>query len=239
MTKFAIVIATYQRKDGSTLELITRCLESISKQTHNTYKVFLIGDRYENQEEFKNLGKGLIDPKKIHRLNLPVAKERDKYKTPNLKRVLWSYGGCNASNTGIDLALKEGYEYICRLDHDDYWGPDHLKNFNECIEKHKPGFICSVSTHIGGRKLPHITKPGKFQQFYPKSGHLIKSSSCVNQKIIPLRTRNLYEIEGKLGLPGDADFWNRLSPYLQKNKLGSFIVNETTCFHDQEGHTKR
>jgi glycosyltransferase involved in cell wall biosynthesis len=50
--KLSIVIATYQRKDGSTPRLLTRALDSIFSQTYQNFKIYLIGDRYENNDEF-------------------------------------------------------------------------------------------------------------------------------------------------------------------------------------------
>jgi 3-oxoacyl-[acyl-carrier-protein] synthase-3 len=48
MTKFSIVIPTYQRKDGSTPFYLKRCLDSIFKQDYSNFKIFIIGDKYEN-----------------------------------------------------------------------------------------------------------------------------------------------------------------------------------------------
>ena len=47
--------------------------------------------------------------------------------------ALWSYGGVNAMNYGVTKSLENGYEYICHLDHDDWWLPNHLFEINKCI----------------------------------------------------------------------------------------------------------
>jgi glycosyltransferase involved in cell wall biosynthesis len=103
--KISIVIATYQRKDGSTPKYLTRALDSVFNQTHQDFKIFLIGDKYEDNDEIiKIVSK--YDNSKLHFLNLEVAKERDFYTD---KWAIWSYGGVNAINTGIDISLSEGY----------------------------------------------------------------------------------------------------------------------------------
>jgi glycosyltransferase involved in cell wall biosynthesis len=234
MTKFAIVTATYRRPDGKTPFYLNRALDCVLKQTHTNYKVFLIGDRYDNQDEFASFGNGFTD-ENLYKENLTVAAERDIYTN---KEILWKYGGCNASNHGIDVALSQGFEYICRLDHDDRWTPNHLKNFDELVKLHNPMWMCSRSTHIRGT-LPTQRGDGKFAEFYPAPASLIKSSTCINQKVIPLRTRNIYQQTGKVGRSADSDLWERISKYMKENELKGYLVNEVTCYHDEEGYSIR
>lgn len=235
MTKFGIVITTYQRKDGKTPGYLSRCLESIRDQSYQNYKVFLIGDRYESQDEFDNFGSGIIENEKLYKNNLEFAAERDFY--GNNKNALWSYGGCNASNIGIDEALRDHeIEYICRLDHDDYWGKDHLQNFVKAIIEVSPDWMCSVSKYLNG-ELPALNDGPWIYPFLPRPESCIKSSTCINQRTIDLRTRDLYKETGRVLLPGDGDLWARSAEYILKNNLKSIVVNKLTCFHDEEGYS--
>ncbi len=237
MNKIGIVISTYQRPDGRTPELLSRCLNSIKDQKYQNYKVFLIGDKYEDDNEFNTFGVDTIDLEKLYKRNLEFAKERDKYSNTN-KNALWSYGGVNAANTGIDKALEDDeIDYICRLDHDDYWGPSHLDNFNNLIEKMSPDWMCSVSTYINGY-LPSINNRHKTVPFLPGHALCIKSSTCINQRTIPLRTIDLYKEFGEVRLPADADLWERTTIFIKENSLKSIAINELTCFHDEEGYSK-
>ena len=127
--------------------------------------------------------------------------------------------------------------YICRLDHDDYWGSSHLSNFNELIVSSSPDWICSVSSYLNGR-LPSVNSNSKVIPFLPGYTLCIKSSTCINQRTIPLRTRNLFKETGKVGLPGDGDLWERTKKYIRENSLKSMLINELTCFHDEEGYSK-
>ena len=115
MEPLGIVISTYQRPDGKTPELLTRTLNCVLNQSYDNWKVFLIGDKYNDSNEFEQLS-SLIPENKIISLNLPVAVERERY--PNGGRNLWHSGGANATNIGIELAVNSGYHYICHLDHD-------------------------------------------------------------------------------------------------------------------------
>ena len=236
MTHFAICIATYKRMDGKTPELLKRTLESINKQFHYNWKVFLIGDLYENEDEFLEITKDF--PKgKIYQENLKVAVEREKYYPHNLN-ALWSFGGTNAVNYAIDVAIYQGYQYICRIDHDDYWREDHLANFDKVIKETGAKFICSKAKHFNGAVLPYIPITDAVVDYYPEPSGVVKSSTCVHVDI-PIRTRDLYGFHGKdFKGAGDEDFWERVSMYLKGHHLVSKCWNDITCFHDQEGYIK-
>jgi glycosyltransferase involved in cell wall biosynthesis len=240
MIKFGIVIATWQRPDGMSLPYLQRCLESINLQTHKNYKVFLIGDKYEDNEEFIKLATTIIPQDKIYFENLPNAKERELYYPHDLES-LWKYGGLTAVNYGLDKSVEEGFDFICRLDHDDAWGQDHLENFNECISTTGAQFVCSLSTYMSPNsilpQIPHTTE--KYIPFIPKPGKMIKSSACFNQKLIPFRSRNILEETGERGDAGDFQLWGMVGKYIQDNNISSYLVNRLTCGHDTEGYTKK
>jgi glycosyltransferase involved in cell wall biosynthesis len=212
-------------------------LESIANQTHATYKVYLIGDRYENDAEFQSLGQNFLSNKKIVRTNLTVAKERDTYLGVNNK-ALWMYGGVNATNHGIDLALRNGHRYVCMIDHDDWLEPNHLANFNQLINQTAAKFMCSLSTHANGKILPHLKTADKKAKFIPARRLCIKSSCCVDVMSITCRFRDLYALTQKCDMPADADYWQQLSNVIEKHKFPSYAVNVLTCHHDEEGYSK-
>ena len=161
--KISIVIATYYRQDGKTSEYLRRALDSIFNQTHQDFKIYLIGDRYEESEEIEEIV-SLYDNEKLYFKNLDVAKERDFHQN---KYALWSYGGVNAANVGIDISLSEGNEYICRIDHDDYWTPNHLEMINKCIEETGSVWMCTKSSYVNNRTLPNMRTTALFIDFLP------------------------------------------------------------------------
>jgi glycosyltransferase involved in cell wall biosynthesis len=233
--KISIVIATYQRKDGSTPKYLTRALDSVFNQTHQDFKIFLIGDKYEDNDEIiKIVSK--YDNSKLHFLNLEVAKERDFYTD---KWTIWSYGGVNAINTGIDISLSEGYDYICHLDHDDYWDNNHLEVINKCIEETKSDWVCTKSNYVQNLVFPRINTDKMYVDFIPKPETLIHSSVCMNFKTIPLKYRDLFDETGVVGLPADAELWDRCGRYILENNLKSTLINKITCSHIEEGYERK
>jgi glycosyltransferase involved in cell wall biosynthesis len=234
--KFAIAMSTYRRGDGSTPEYITRALNSIKAQTHQDYKVFLIGDHYDDEDEFNSFG-DMFEPEKIYKRNLPVAVERSKYKMGT--RELWCSGGANAHNTLLDEIQAQGYDYVCRLDHDDYWAEDHLETINNVIETQiNPACVYTCSTYPNIHHLPRIeTLDGKTYFSYPTPVHVVHSSTCINYKLIPLRYRDVYAETGQV-LEADIDMWIRLREVCEKSGLNSYVVAKITCFHPDEKKTK-
>ena len=52
---FSIVIATYQRKNGTTPFYLKRAIDSVFSQTYKNFKIIIIGDRYEDNDEFNKI----------------------------------------------------------------------------------------------------------------------------------------------------------------------------------------
>lgn len=232
----AISIATYQRKDGSTPKYLTRALESIKNQTYQNFKVFLIGDRYDNDNEFTDLATSILKSEQIYFENRSVAPERDLYAAGS--KELWCSGGVAAYNYAIDCALTQGYDYVCHLDHDDYWDIHHLEFINQVIE-HDPnsGLVFSCAKHFNGMILPRgVPSDSIVYQRRPIPADTVHSSVCVNHRLIPLKYRDVFAAEGRV-LEADMDMWSRVWEYLNENPgIASYLINAVTCFHDIESH---
>jgi glycosyltransferase involved in cell wall biosynthesis len=233
--KFGIIIPTYYRKDKTTKFYLTRALDSIFKQKYQDFKIYLIGDRYENEEEINEIT-SKYKGDNFYFENLKVAKERDFYTN---KYAIWSYGGVNATNYAIDISLSEGNDYICHLDHDDYWSENHLEVIKDCIESTGSDWVCTKSLYVGNRVLPEVFGNEKYINYLPKPQSLIHSSVCMNFKNIPLKYRDLFSETGSIGLPTDAELWYRTGRYIIENKLKSTLINEITCYHVEEGYERK
>jgi glycosyltransferase involved in cell wall biosynthesis len=222
-----IVIPTYKRKDGSTKINLTHALTSIKNQTYQNYKVFLIGDDYEDNDEFIELATSIIDKDKIYYENLPHAVERSKYIQG---KILWTTGGVNANNYGIEKCLSEGINHICHLDHDDFWETNHLE---EISQKLNDNFIIIVtkSLNFDGQIFPpQITNP-----YYPENSFLIHSSVCIDFSKCHLRYRDTYAEEGRI-YPSDADLWNRLKKFMLESGEIGVMIDKVTCYHTKENY---
>jgi len=231
MSKIAVVIATYTRPDGSTPERLKLTLESINNQTHGDYHIYLIGDAYEDPQELKAM---LDSYSKLTWFNLPNSPERDRYGTANIN--IWHAAGTTAANTGIAMALADGYEYIAHLSHDDLWYNNHLAVINKVIEEKHPFFVCTISSYVG-RILPDIAQTNEIIPFYPIECGMIASSACVKYSDTQTRVVDPLLAVG-LSYPADAYLWRCLKKEMQHTGKMGFIVSTLTCRHDEEGYAQ-
>lgn len=231
--QYAIVTTTYSRPDGKTPFFLKRAIDSALGQTYQNFKMYVVGDKYEPDAEFAALTRG---SDKILAVNLPVAKEREKY----TGEILWAYGGVNAMNHGVQMALDAGLDYVFHLDHDDWWRNDHIQLVHDCIEKTNAVWVCTKANSLDGtRKFPYFTSALKHVYFVPKPNIVVHSSVCMNFRKLPLMYVDVMEATGQPGLAADADLWRRVGKHLTQNNMMSFCVNEHTCYRDTAGHTKQ
>jgi GT2 family glycosyltransferase len=236
--KLAVGIATYQRADGLTKKYLTRALESLKNQLHQDFKLFLIGDRYDNNDEFEHLAKSILPQHQIYFENRNFATERDLYTMGT--RQLWCSGGVSAYNHAVDCALSDGYSYVCHLDHDDYWHPGHLSCINAVVEQAKnSALIYTCAQHFDGSILPRnlpVSGSGQVYEYLPKPFDTVHSSVCINHSLIPLRYRDVFAEEGHT-VEADVDMWIRIGHFISQNPLlKSYLIGETTCYHVDEQH---
>jgi len=240
--KFAVTIATYQRKDGKTPELLKRALDSVFNQTHQDFKVFIVGDDYDNDVEFKEIV-SQYPQDKIYSVNLPESYDRLKYKgigSENFEfdtnRALWCNSGRTPMNIGIELALHNGYDWVAHLDHDDFWEPNHLEFINNVVERY--GYECiwiTTKATFGPNDVMEVETNGWDVVYHlPRGYNVIHSAIAMSMKRIPLRYRDVYYEDGNM-IPTDADFWDRLGKFIVENGYTGTYINALTCRHDVEG----
>lgn len=226
-----IVIATYYRKNGKSKEYVERSLDSISKQTYQNFKVFLIGDKYENQEEFDYFST-LLPSDKLVAINLPIALERENCKIP---QNLWNIGGANAVNYGLELALKQGFTHYVHLDDDDYWHCFHLRNIATAYQQFPEAyFVCTMAIMPDLNILPVVNNYG-YDNFACVGGQVFHSAYGFRLDKIPFKyiTLTLDESE-PIFPPADADMLYRIGQYCQNNGYKTIAIPIISCFHDSQ-----
>lgn len=226
--KFAVIIPTYQREDGNTPMLLRRALASVFAQTHDDFIVMAAGDNYKNAAEFSNILASFPDAR-LESFNLPAAVEREKYKGDPEK--IWCNGGCYATNVAVDMVCALGCEWICRLDHDDHWLPNHLAVIAEAIQKTKGVWFCTLA-QSGDVILPKIDSREHYVPFLPKPGGIFYSSVCFNVRHVPIREHD------SGGTPGDYVKWQRMAAYIKMQNMESFCINELTCIYGEGGYER-
>jgi glycosyltransferase involved in cell wall biosynthesis len=230
--KFGVVIATYKRPDGQTPYLLRRALNSVLNQFHKDYKVLLIGDKYEDEEELREVS-SIVPIENLYLENLLFAVEREKY--PQGGSALWASGGLNAMNRAVTVGLSMGITHFCHLDHDDYWSPDHLYNFQKRLDEASSPFLVSYSTS----PVFHSILPAHEEfQILPIPRGMIHSSTCVDFSFFEERYRDVFEETGEI-VPADADMWDRLRRKMEALNITGQLIKKITCFHEDEGYSSQ
>ena len=232
--KLAIIVTTYQRPDGRTPYYLHKTLSCVDNQTFRDYRIFLIGDAYGNPSELKRIARG---HKQITYHNNPTSPERNRYGLGNME--IWCAGGVTAANTGIEMALNEGYEYICHLAHDDIWEMNHLEVINTMVEAKEPIFCCTLSTYFKDNIMPGpFTINGDILPYYPIDGGMIASSACVKYSDTKIRVVDRFYTEGIMS-PADAYLWECLRKEMLDTGKKGYVATIITCHHDEEGYAIR
>jgi len=137
--KFGIVMATHNMNSGrankqrakhmTTPGVLSDALKSIKAQKYKNWKIYLTADKYDGDDEIKQVMKDIIPDGQIQYKNRSTPGERDNKKWTT-KQIRFTAGSA-ALNDSLDMAKKDGCDYIVRIDHDDKWSPNHL----ECLAK--------------------------------------------------------------------------------------------------------
>jgi glycosyltransferase involved in cell wall biosynthesis len=230
-----VTIHTYQRPDGQTPKLLTRAIQSVVNQSYQNFKIFIVGDKYEDNQEFENIMRFFgIDDKLVYE-NLSFAHERDKYLGVN-NVALWNCGGANALNHANNLAKFHGITKVCHLDHDDVWLPNHLELISKAIsEKNNPAFVHTLSQYLSNPVFPQMPVDGQVLEHYPSYCNLIHSSVYYDLEQIHLPYRDMLEEMGII-FPSDGDMWERITEKSTEENLKCYVIRQVTCIHENENY---
>lgn len=239
---FGILVKTYKRKSVDNSKIVSRALLSILNQTYKNYKVFFIGDRYEDEKEFLELS-ALIPKDKIVAYNHDVALERESSSLRG--ENLWVCAGINTTRLGVRMMRQHGITHYARLDDDDFWKPNHLevlsKGYNEFPEA---VFVYTKSLFSNSRKqvpigeikrvLPSENVKLGYNNLIPRSARVVQSSTSWRLDKVSILPR--YPHEQMKVFPADADMWDRFSNLCSHANLKVLHIPEVTVVKDFEGH---
>lgn len=176
--KIAVIICTYQRPNNKSKEYLNKMFKMLENQTYQDFKVFIIGDCYEDNNEFEELCKNYQGD--IYYYNSPIH-FRKNYFTIEMNK--WSSGGSNSRFIGIKKALDEKYDYYFHLDDDDLWSPNHIENAVTYIKQFPLVDFMICKSNYENIILPreaHKIKTKNYNNFIISQCNSVHSSWIIN-----------------------------------------------------------
>lgn len=175
-------------------ETIADSINSVLAQTEKDYELIIVNDG--SNDALSDVLKGFTDIKIIDQENGGVSRAR---------------------NTGINAANGD---YVCFLDADDLWFPDHLEEMSALIEKYPEAGMYSTShieTTPDGKEYHSSIRLDGFDDRFLTDNLLLllntraysiihTNSICISKKLI--EEKNLYFEPGER-IGEDTDMWYR------------------------------
>ena len=178
--KICVIMPTYFRKNGSTIQYLSRALRMLESQTYGNFKLFLIGDHYDNNTEFEDLCKS-------YKKDIYYKNNEEHYRCYNFecKHNYWAIGGALALKTGIEKAIEEKFDYYFHLDDDDEWRDIHI----EVVMKHIKYFpfadFILTKSKYAHKFLPETNEQYTFYNNYiPQDGGSVHASHIYRLPIL-------------------------------------------------------
>lgn len=206
--RFSVIIPVYNKADT-----ICSAVESIYSQTFNDYEIIIVNDGSSD-----NLDEALFS-----------------INGPKLRLINQNNGGVSvARNTGVSNARGD---YVCFLDADDLWKPNHLEILNGLIEKYpkSEAFVTSHEVVLPNENSIHSSHELKdydedfetddFLGLLNSTSYSVVHTNSVCAKREMLK-KNGIRFEPGIKIGEDTDVWYRLG--LKNNVAVSKI--ETTVY---------
>lgn len=230
--KPAIVMATYNRKNNSSLKYLERSIGSVISQTYQEWTLIIVSDDYENKDELLNLI-NIFRNRTQNEIVLIENKvcERNYVTHPHSK---WKVAGAIAMNMGLLHARQEGYTTYLHLDDDDYWGRDHVQTIMEQYDKYENCIFVNTKSVYQKRLLPSLDMKIYPNNYIPTGGKMIHSSFSFRLDVLPYYYFTSLDNNTKRE-PADSQMLNSIGQYLKRHpEYCSIYVPRLTCFHEEE-----
>ena len=245
--KICVIMPTYLRKNGTTKSLLSRALRNLEAQTYKNFKLFLIGDHYDNNEEFEEICKSYK--------NDIFFKNNEQhyrcYKFPN-KHTYWTIGGAFALKTGIEKAIEEKFNYYLHLDDDDEWRDIHIEVVVNHIKHFPLADFMLTKAKYADIFLPRTPETNTFYNNYIPRGedsvhasHVYKLPllgnvvlDIINKNHVLANKINNKErgFEGITIPPTDATILNNINSMVVANKIKSLYIPIITVSKVSDGN---
>ncbi len=204
--RFSIIVPAYNAE-----KFIQRCAESVLKQTYEDFELLIVNDG--SKDDTLRVCQGMQDPR------VRVLSQENQ-------------GVSVARNTGIQNANGE---YICFLDADDEFMPNHLQTLEKaiCTYPDKGFFVTNFSTALLDGSVLENPATGAITYQENPLWDFIKNAEVVWTGCVCIK-RSLFDVYGMFapGVPigEDRDMWIRIFAH-----TGVVFCDEITVKRNRDG----
>ncbi len=183
--RVAVVVATYRRSDGSTPDKLRRMFGMLERQTHRDFTLFLIGDDYADDAEFRAVAEAYRPRDRLRAENRP-----ESLRSLRLGKLInyWACGGTLAIRRGYELARETGHDLALMLDDDDEWAPDHVQRMVRAhLDFPDAALLTACARYVFGNFLPMPPKsadPPACGNWTPEAGKVVRSATAHNLRLM-------------------------------------------------------
>lgn len=226
MPVLCVVAATYQRSDGSSPGNLETLWNMLEQQTFKNWMLYLTGDKYENEQEWKRVS--FFNDSRASLYNLPEPGERNELRGSQL----WLNGGSAALNESIRRALADGHEWVVQTGDDDIWDADHLENIYAGIGTGAT-FVTVSCQYAHNGYLPREAAEWRTNLTHdvpPRPCGVIAAAVAWNARL--LHSKYVRDLK----TPNDASLWARI---VFEDKFYPVFVPSVSCYHLSERGSSR
>lgn len=187
MIKISVIIPLYNKQN-----FIARAVNSVLSQSHIHFELIVVNDG--STDNSFDVVSNIID----HRIKI-------------INKV--NGGVSSARNLGVDTSSNE---WICFLDADDYWKPNHLEEIIYLLNNYPEGKIFSTLTQEKSSKgLSTVPNgfPDNFEGYIENYFHYAKTATVFNSSSVCVNKEALIAIDKfdpNLSHGEDLDVWFKL-----------------------------
>ncbi|CAF3763045.1 unnamed protein product [Rotaria sp. Silwood1] len=234
-------MSSYTRKNGRSPYYIKKAVQSILSQSYTNWQLFVTGDKYENETEFRSLFTS-IPSSKLFLHNLPEPGERGSL----TGYALWQSGGVKAMNNALQRAEQHynNCELNCKIyftnhDDDDVRSSEHLNElrsifmrFPSVVFAWTKGYFCNN----GGNPYPSTLVPQDKVNNWPErfGGNILHSAWSWNMKVFRgFRYRGQWDFPPNFqGIKiADYDLFELARAHIARKNLDYYHSNRATIEH--------
>lgn len=234
--RVGVLMATYDRPDGSSSFRLDRALDSLLAQYFSEWKLFLVSDGYSDKGHLESIK---------NRFPQHMIEVLETGRIPE-SRAMTEEDLCNSGvvpyNLGLEHLVQEGFGFGCQLTDDDVWAPEHLKVLIETYLRFPRAAILYTQALYRNQPYPNVNvelgycnhPPAITEQDHHKRMEQILTSMMFRVDVFRDRVRGRDTVEQGRVWPADMDLVDQALKVCSQENFPTVFIPQVTVYHEVE-----